>query len=53
VAYNGFASFHPGGCHFCMADGSVHFIFETIDQNVLADLTTRSGGETIDSSKIE
>ncbi len=53
VNYNGFASHHPGGCHFAMADGSVQFINEVIDQNLLAYLTTRAGGETIDSSKIE
>ena len=26
-----FGSFHEGGCHFTMADGSVHFISEHID----------------------
>ena len=43
---SGFASLHPGGCHFTMADGSVQFISETIAQNILIALTTRSGGET-------
>jgi prepilin-type N-terminal cleavage/methylation domain-containing protein/prepilin-type processing-associated H-X9-DG protein len=43
---SGFSSFHPGGAHFAYADGSVHFLEETIDQNLLGVLTTRNGGET-------
>jgi prepilin-type N-terminal cleavage/methylation domain-containing protein len=42
-----FSSFHPGGCHFVNADGSVHFINETISPTVLAALTTRRGGEVV------
>ena len=45
-----FSSYHPGGCHFLMADGSVHFISENIDQEILEALTTRAGGEPIASS---
>ena len=30
-----------------MAYGSVHFISENIDAGVLADLTTRAGGEVV------
>ena len=45
-----FSSYHPGGCHFEMTDGSVHFISESIDSFVLAALTTRQGGETVTSS---
>ena len=47
---SGFGSHHPGGCHFLYADGSAHFVVETISQHVLEYLTTRSGGETIDMS---
>jgi prepilin-type N-terminal cleavage/methylation domain-containing protein/prepilin-type processing-associated H-X9-DG protein len=43
----GFASWHPGGCHFLMADGSVQFLKESIDQSTLAYLTTRDGGDLI------
>ena len=43
----GFSSFHPGGCHFALADGSVHFLSEVIDQVVLSALTTRNGGEVV------
>ncbi len=41
----GTSSFHPGGCHFTMADGSVQFISEDISQPILAALTTRAGEE--------
>ncbi len=44
----GFASYHPGGCHFQLADGSADFIDESIDKFTLASLTTRAGGEVFD-----
>ncbi len=47
----GLSSYHPGGCHFLLADGSSHFIVETISQHVLESMTTRAGGETIDSTE--
>jgi prepilin-type N-terminal cleavage/methylation domain-containing protein/prepilin-type processing-associated H-X9-DG protein len=43
----GFSSFHPGGCHFSMCDGSVQFLSQDIAQDVLAALTTRSGAEVV------
>ncbi len=45
---SGFSSFHVGGVHFAFADGSVHFLNEDIQQNVLCVRTTRDGGETSD-----
>jgi prepilin-type N-terminal cleavage/methylation domain-containing protein/prepilin-type processing-associated H-X9-DG protein len=43
------SSWHPGGCHFLLADGSVQFISENVSSgsptSVLYALTTRSGGE--------
>jgi prepilin-type processing-associated H-X9-DG protein len=42
----GFKSRHPGGAHFVMADGSVHFVTEGIDHNIYRALSTRNGGET-------
>ena len=39
-----------GGAHFCMADGSVRFVSERIDANVLKALSTPRGGERIDAS---
>ncbi len=41
-----FGSFHPGGAQFLSADGGVHFIDESIDFAVYADMTTIAGGET-------
>ncbi len=41
-----FYSFHPGGVHILMCDGSVQFVSETIHQYSLAARITRAGGET-------
>ena len=38
-----FSSYHPGGCNFAMADGSVTFVSQNIDQNLLNALATRAG----------
>ena len=38
-------SFHPGGANFAMADGSTHFIAESVDATTFVGLCTRSGGE--------
>ncbi len=46
-AFSGPASFHTGGCHFTLADGSVRFLSENMSQTVLTALTTRAGGETV------
>jgi len=43
----GFASMHPGGCHFLKGDASATFYSEDISQSVLDALTTRAGGETV------
>ncbi|MDG1873936.1 MAG: DUF1559 domain-containing protein [Mariniblastus sp.] len=42
----GFSSWHPGGANFVLADGSVHYISENIDQSALDNLATRDGGES-------
>ena len=49
---NSFSSYHPGGCHFLRADGSVHFESENMDQVILSALTTRAGGEVISSNDL-
>nr|WP_261342129.1 DUF1559 domain-containing protein [Adhaeretor mobilis] len=48
VDENGFASHHPGGCHFVMASGSAVFFSESIDQNTLEGLATRADEEILD-----
>ncbi len=48
TTWTGFGSYHPGGCHFLLVDGSVQFIGATIDRWTLAYLTTRAGGETFE-----
>jgi prepilin-type N-terminal cleavage/methylation domain-containing protein/prepilin-type processing-associated H-X9-DG protein len=47
----GFASHHPGGCHFLFADGGATFLNESIDQKVLTAFATRSGNEVVDESE--
>jgi prepilin-type processing-associated H-X9-DG protein len=42
-----FRSSHAGGGHFLYADGSVHFLTESIDLNLYQKLSTISGGEVI------
>lgn len=45
-------SWHPGGVHSVYADGSVHFIPDTIQLEVFQALATISGGEAIDGAKM-
>ena len=46
-AADGFKSQHPGGAHFLMADGSVHFLDENIDYVNYQRLGDRHDGETV------
>jgi prepilin-type N-terminal cleavage/methylation domain-containing protein len=44
-------SFHPGGTHVSLCDGSARFLSETVDvELVLRPLASRASGEVIDSS---
>ena len=43
----GFHAFHPGGCHFLMADASVQFVGETVDALAVAGRITREKGEVL------
>ncbi len=44
-------SFHPGGAHHLFADGSVHFIKETTDMQVFANLLSHQGREVISADE--
>lgn len=45
-----FRSDHVGGVQFLFADGSVHFLSDSIDAATLDALATRNGGEVINAS---
>ena len=42
-----FGSYHPGGYNVLMFDGSVRFLKDTIDPQVLRNLLTPAGGEVV------
>jgi prepilin-type N-terminal cleavage/methylation domain-containing protein/prepilin-type processing-associated H-X9-DG protein len=44
-------SYHTGGVNVCFADGSVHFISNTINFPTWQALGTRSGGEVLNASQ--
>jgi prepilin-type N-terminal cleavage/methylation domain-containing protein/prepilin-type processing-associated H-X9-DG protein len=43
----GFRSYHPGGTHFLMGDGSVNFVSESIDGITYRGFASREGGEIL------
>ena len=42
-----FWSLHPGGAHFSLADGSIHFLRYDIDSDIMVGLATRAGHENV------
>lgn len=42
-----FASYHNGGCHFTMGDGSVHFVANTVNLSVYRNLSSRAGNDVV------
>ena len=45
----GFRSYHPGGVHFAMADGSVRFISDDIEHLTFRASSTKNWGEVVGS----
>jgi prepilin-type N-terminal cleavage/methylation domain-containing protein len=45
--WQGFRSMHPGGIHFCAADGSVRFVAESTDGTTFRAACTRDGNEAV------
>ena len=43
-------SFHPGGVHAAMADGSVRWVSDLISLAMIKALATRNGHEALDSA---
>jgi prepilin-type N-terminal cleavage/methylation domain-containing protein len=46
-----FGRLHRGGSHACMADGSVHFLRDSLDLRALGRLATRAGGEPLSGNE--
>jgi prepilin-type N-terminal cleavage/methylation domain-containing protein/prepilin-type processing-associated H-X9-DG protein len=46
----GFRSRHPAGANFCLADGSVRFVADQVDNVVYRTSCTRNGGEAVSES---
>ena len=47
AAVKALSSYHPGGADAALADGSVRFFKDSINQSVWSSLGTRAGGEVI------
>lgn len=41
-------SWHPGGAHFLLGDGSVRFLSENMDMRIYRGISTRAEGEAVD-----
>ncbi|MFN3194136.1 MAG: DUF1559 domain-containing protein [Aureliella sp.] len=48
LSVGGFSSYHTGGAQFVFADGSVQFLSENIEQELLENLANRADGTLID-----
>lgn len=47
LVVGGFGSFHSGGAQFAFADGSVHFLAQSIDKGIFSKLGNRADGEML------
>lgn len=50
--WHGASSYHPGGAHTSLCDGSVRFLDEGISKPALSSLLLRSDGQSIDSEEL-
>jgi prepilin-type N-terminal cleavage/methylation domain-containing protein/prepilin-type processing-associated H-X9-DG protein len=50
--FKGVYSFHPGGAHVALADGSVQFVSESMENSLLIALVTRDGGESVSAADL-
>jgi len=51
IRFSVYGSNHTAGANFCFADGSVHFLPNSVPVVVLQQLSTRAGGEVVDASQ--
>jgi prepilin-type processing-associated H-X9-DG protein len=51
IRFSVYGSSHAQGANFCFADGSVKFLNQGVPLLVLQQLSTRAGGEVVDSSQ--
>jgi len=49
----GLYSFHPGGVHIALADGSVHFMADSVNTSLVLALVSRVGSEVVDLSGLQ
>jgi prepilin-type processing-associated H-X9-DG protein len=49
--FGGTGGLHRGGSHVCMADGSVHFLRDSLGLRALGRLATRAGGEPLSGNE--
>ncbi len=42
-----FGVYHPGGLNFALADGSVRFVSENVNLEVLAGMASMAGAEVV------
>jgi len=47
MTVGGFSSFHSGGANFVFADGSIHFLSNSIDEELYVQLGNRADGELL------
>jgi prepilin-type N-terminal cleavage/methylation domain-containing protein/prepilin-type processing-associated H-X9-DG protein len=48
----GLYSFHPGGAHVALADGSVQFLGDSVDTDLILAMVSRAGSEVVDLSNL-